>query len=53
MCQENFYEDLATGKRGERLVIAALEKRGHSVEDVSDISEYRLKDIDIIISKNG
>jgi Holliday junction resolvase-like predicted endonuclease len=53
MYQENFKDDLAIGKRGEKMVISALKKRGHSVIDVSDNAEFRLKDIDIIISKNG
>ena len=48
-----FNDDLAIGKRGEQKVMSALDKRGHSVTDVSDKLEYQLKDIDIIISKNG
>lgn len=53
MIKENFNDDLAVGKRGEALVINAMKKRGHIVEDVSDIYEYRQKDIDLILSKNG
>lgn len=48
-----FNDDLAIGKQGEKLVMSALEKHGHMVVDVSDNTEYRKKDIDIIISKNG
>ena len=48
-----FNDDLAIGKRGEQKVMSALDKRGHSVTDVSDKLEYQLKDIDIVISKNG
>lgn len=42
----NFYNDLAIGKRGEKLVAAALAARGHKVEDLSGIYEYQLKDTD-------
>lgn len=48
-----FKDDLAIGKQGEKMVMSALEKRGHQITDVSDKLEYQLKDIDIIISKNG
>lgn len=49
---ENFFNDLAIGKRGERLVFEALKNRGHQVEDLSDICEYWLKDIDCRLTKN-
>lgn len=32
-----FYDDLAIGKRGEKLVKDAIAARGHKVEDLSDI----------------
>ena len=48
-----FEESLTAGKSGERLFAAALMKRGHSVEDLSNIREYQLKDIDFRISKNN
>ena len=48
-----FQTDLAIGKQGEEMVMSALKQRGHNVVDVSDNAEYRKKDIDIIISKNG
>lgn len=38
--QENFQDDLAIGKRGEKLVIDAMNKRGHTVIDVSNDEEY-------------
>jgi predicted AAA+ superfamily ATPase len=41
-----FSDDLAIGKRGENAVAAALLKRGHKVEDLTNIVEYQLKDID-------
>lgn len=47
---ENFNNDLAIGKRGEKLVIAALANRGHKIEDLSDNREYQRKDIDFRIS---
>ena len=50
---ENFNNDLAIGKRGEKLVIDAMSKRGHTVIDVSEIEEYQDRDIDLILSKNG
>lgn len=46
-----FYDDLAIGKRGEALVKAALVKRGHTIDDVSDSRSYA--DTDLKISKNG
>lgn len=46
----DFNTDLKTGKEGEQLFAAAMTARGHKVEDVSDIQEYRNKDIDFIIS---
>lgn len=48
-----FNDDLTIGKQGEKMVMSALKQRGHMVVDVSDNTEYRKKDIDIIISKNG
>ena len=51
--QENFQDDLAVGKRGEKLVIDAMNKRGHTVIDVSDDEDYQKKDIDLVLSKNG
>lgn len=48
-----FEESLTAGKSGESLFAAALIKRGHSVEDLSNIREYQLKDIDFRISKNN
>lgn len=50
---ENFTDELAIGKRGEALVIAALSNRGHTIEDLSESREYQLKDIDMRLSKNG
>lgn len=41
-----FEEQNIIGKRGERLVAAALAARGHKVEDLSGIYEYQLKDTD-------
>lgn len=46
----NFKNDLATGKRGEELVAAALKSRGHNVVDVSDNITYQSKDIDFLLS---
>ena len=48
-----FMNDLATGKRGEALVINALAARGHSIEDLSESREYQQKDIDMRLTKNG
>lgn len=48
-----FENDLSIGKQGEYLVVSALKQHGHNIVDVSDNAEYRKKDIDIIISKNG
>lgn len=48
-----FENSLSVGKQGESLFTAALMKRGHSVEDLSNIREYQLKDIDFRISKNN
>ena len=48
---ENFTDDLAIGKRGEKLVKDALAKRGHTIDDVSDSRSYA--DTDLNISKNG
>lgn len=44
---DDFYKDLEVGKRGEKMVAAALEARGHFVKDLSDDFEARRKDIDI------
>lgn len=46
----DFYLDLADGKRGERLVAAALAARGHKVDDLSDNREYQRKDIDMMLT---
>ena len=46
---DNFYKDLEDGKRGEKLVAAALTARGHIVTDMSDNLDYRRKDIDLLL----
>lgn len=46
---DNFYKDLQTGKRGERLVKTALEARNHTVIDLSDDREAQRKDIDLLL----
>lgn len=46
---DDFYSDLERGKRGEKLVIAALAARGHKITDVSDDWDYRRKDIDLLL----
>lgn len=43
-------DDLRDGKRGEKIVAAALKARGHKVEDMSDNWEYRQQDIDFIVT---
>ena len=48
-----FQDDLSIGKRGEKLVAAALLKRGHTITDVSDDAAYQRKDIDMMLCKNG
>jgi hypothetical protein len=48
----NFYNDLAVGKRGEKLVAAALAARGHKITDLSDDREARRNDIDLLLD-NG
>ena len=49
-----FYDDLAIGKRGEKLVKDAIAARGHKVEDLSDIQEYQDLDIDMrLTDKKG
>ena len=45
----DFYTDLEIGKRGERMVAAALEARGHKITDLSDNLEARRKDIDLLL----
>lgn len=49
---EDFYKDLAVGKRGEKIVAAALTARGHKVIDLSDDLAARAKDIDLLLD-NG
>jgi len=49
-----FYDDLAIGKRGEKLVKDAIAARGHTVEDLSNIEEYQDLDIDLrLTDKKG
>lgn len=43
----SFYNDLEVGKRGEKMVAAALAARGHIITDLSDDIEARKKDIDL------
>jgi len=50
---DNFYNDLTIGKRGEALVKAALAAKGHTIEDLTNDTEARAKDIDFRLSKNG
>ena len=45
----DFYKDLEVGKRGERIVAAALAARGHKITDLSDNLEARRKDIDMLL----
>lgn len=49
---EDFYKDLAVGKRGEKIVAAALAARGHKITDLSDDLAARAKDIDLLLD-NG
>lgn len=50
----NFNETNAIGKRGERLVAAALAARGHQIEDLSGDWEYQQRDTDFrITNKKG
>lgn len=53
MWNENFNDDLAVGKRGEKLVSQAMMKRGHRVIDVSDNTDYQDIDVDLVLSKDG
>ena len=49
-----FIDDLAIGKRAEKLVAAALAARGHIVTDVSSNATYQRIDIDFTLeSKSG
>lgn len=41
------------GKRGERLVAAALRSKGNTVDDVSNEVWFQLRDIDFIVSRAG
>lgn len=50
---DNFEVNNAEGKRGEALMINALIKRGHTIENLSDIEIYQGVDTDLRISKNG
>ena len=45
----DFYSDLEVGKRGEKMVAAALAARGHKVKDLSNDLEARRKDIDLLL----
>ena len=47
-----FQDDLTIGKRGEKLVAAALLKRGHTITDLSEDPIYQRKDIDMMLCKN-
>lgn len=46
----DFYNDVRRGKVGETLFSNAYARAGRKVEDVSDIYEYRRRDIDFIVS---
>lgn len=46
---DDFYLDLQRGKRGEKLVSAALAARGHIITDLSDDPEARKNDIDLLL----
>lgn len=46
---DDFYSDLETGKRGEKMVAAALAARGHFVKDLSNDFEARMNDIDLLL----
>lgn len=49
----DFYSDLEDGKRGERIVAAALAARGHTITDLSDNYEARQKDIDFALKNRS
>ena len=49
----DFNKDLKDGLRGEKLFMDAMAARRHNVEDLRNDAEYRQKDIDFRISKNG
>ena len=49
----DFYDDLARGKRGEKLVYDALTARGSIITDLRDDREARFNDIDFLLEKDG
>lgn len=49
----DFKKDLKDGLRGEKLFMDAMAARRHNVEDLRNDAEYRKKDVDFRISKNG
>lgn len=49
----NFINDLQRGRKGEQMVAAALERKGHTIKDVSMDVAYQYKDIDFLLTKNG
>jgi hypothetical protein len=49
----DFYDDLARGKRGEKLVYDALTARGSIITDLRDDMEARWNDIDFLLEKDG
>lgn len=49
----DFYNDVRRGKVGERLFADAYARAGHKVEDVSNITDYRRRDIDFIVSNKS
>lgn len=52
--ENSFYKDLDKGRKGEQLVAAALQRKGHRVQDVSLNPSYQYKDIDFVLTdKNG
>lgn len=48
-----FYEDVSFGRVGEKEVAKQLSQHGWSVNDVTRVTEYQKKDIDLIITKEN
>lgn len=49
----SFQNDLKRGKKGEYLLAAALEKKGHKVVDVSNDIYYQKHDIDLLLTNKS
>ncbi|MBC8586741.1 PDDEXK family nuclease [Paratissierella segnis] len=51
--EDSFYNKKKIGDKGEQIVSKLLENKGYTVKNVTDKTEWRKKDVDLLLYKNN